>query len=101
MALLNTTVVLASRNFPLQVVKRIKEPFDGLDWLFEIKHVGFRVLTIRDGHGATRLFTRNGYDISRRHRHLTEPLHALLQTDSFWTGSWWSSTMMADRISAS
>jgi bifunctional non-homologous end joining protein LigD len=73
----NYGAVLAFRNFPLQVVKRIKEPFDGLDWLFEIKHDGFRVLAICDGRGATRLFTRNGYDISRRHRHLTEPLDAL------------------------
>jgi bifunctional non-homologous end joining protein LigD len=34
------------------------------------------VIAIRDA-GSTRLFTRNGYDISRRHRHLTELLDAL------------------------
>jgi bifunctional non-homologous end joining protein LigD len=65
------------RNFPLQIVKRARSAFDGDDWLFEIKHDGFRVLAIRDSRGTTRLFTRNGYDISRRHRHLTEPLDAL------------------------
>jgi bifunctional non-homologous end joining protein LigD len=60
----------------LQIVKRARSPFDGDDWLFEIKHDGFRVLAIRDG-GTARLFTRNGYDISQRHRHLTERLNEL------------------------
>jgi bifunctional non-homologous end joining protein LigD len=68
--------VLYSRNFPLQIVKRCREPFDGDEWLFEIKHDGFRVLAIRDG-GSPRLFTRNGYDISRRHRQITERLNEL------------------------
>jgi hypothetical protein len=59
--------VLGPLRFPLQVVKRVPCAFDGEDWLFEIKHDGFRVLAIKDD-GAARLYTRNGYDISRRHR---------------------------------
>jgi bifunctional non-homologous end joining protein LigD len=69
--------VLRPNEFPLQIVKRCREPFDGDEWLFEIKHDGFRVLAIRDG-GSARLFTRNGYDISRRHRQITERLNELL-----------------------
>jgi len=56
--------VLDSRKFPLQVVKRVHSPFDSEAWLFEVKHDGFRVLAIRDG-SPPRLYTRNGYDISR------------------------------------
>lgn len=59
--------VLRPHQFPLQIVKRTHEPFDGDDWLFEIKHDGFRMLAIRDG-GPTRLFTRNGYDFTQRNR---------------------------------
>ena len=68
--------VLSFYKFPLQIVKRVKEPFDGDGWLFEIKHDGFRVLAIRNG-GSTRLFSRNGHDISRQHRHITGPLNDL------------------------
>ena len=68
--------MLGPNQFPLQIVKRGRASFDGDDWLFEIKHDGFRVLAIRDG-GSTRLFTRNGYDISRRHKHITEQLNGL------------------------
>jgi hypothetical protein len=64
--LLKISVALAPHP-PLQIVKRGSAPFDLDDWLFEIKHDGFRVIAIRDG-GPTRLFTRNGYDISARHR---------------------------------
>jgi bifunctional non-homologous end joining protein LigD len=35
------------------------------------------MLAIRD-EGSARLFTRNGYDISRRHRQITERLNELL-----------------------
>ena len=51
-------------------------PFDDDDRLLEIKHNGFRVLASRDGSRA-RLYTRNGYDISRRHQHITAALAAL------------------------
>jgi len=73
---LTTRRVLSCYKFPLQIVKRIKEPFDSNDWLFEIKHDGFRVLAIRDG-GSTRFFSRSGHDISRQHRHITSGLDEL------------------------
>jgi hypothetical protein len=34
--------------FPLQIVKLARKPFDGGDWLYEIKHDGFRLMAIRD-----------------------------------------------------
>jgi ATP-dependent DNA ligase len=57
-------------------LKRAHKPFDGGDWLFEIKYDGFRVMAIRDG-GPTRLFTRNGYDISAKHLNIAGQLNAL------------------------
>ena len=68
--------VLAPAQFPLQIVKLVPKPFDGDDWLFEIKHDGFRMVAIRDG-ASIRLFTRNGRDITRGHRHLVEELESL------------------------
>lgn len=70
---------LSLHQFPLQIVKRVRAPFDGDQWLFEIKHDGFRVMAIRDG-GQARLFTRNGYDISRNHAHIIDALNAVPAT---------------------
>jgi ATP-dependent DNA ligase len=42
-----------------------KAPPSGPDWLHEIKHVGFRILALRDAAGV-RLCTRNGHDFSKR-----------------------------------
>ena len=67
--------VLAAHQFPPQIVRRVPTSFDGKDWLFEIKHDGFRMLAIRDG-GPTRLFTRNGYDFTRRNRLIAAALDA-------------------------
>lgn len=39
---------------------RIPEPFDHPDWLFELKHDGFRALAYVEGHQC-RLVSRNGY----------------------------------------
>jgi bifunctional non-homologous end joining protein LigD len=68
--------MLAPAQFPVQIVKLVPKPFDGDDWLFEIKHDGFRILAIRDG-ASTRLFTRNGRDITRGHRHLVKEFESL------------------------
>jgi len=68
--------MLRPAEFPLQIVRRARSAFDGDGWLFEIKHDGFRVLAIRDV-GPPRLYTRNGYDISRRHQHISAALAAL------------------------
>ena len=65
--------MLEPRQFPLQAVKLVKAPFDGADWLFEIKHDGFRVVAIRDG-GPAKLFTRNGNEITRTNAHLVREL---------------------------
>jgi bifunctional non-homologous end joining protein LigD len=42
-----------------------KAPPGGPDWLHEIKHDRFRILAWRDAKGV-RLYTRNGYDFSKR-----------------------------------
>lgn len=68
--------MLSPCDFPLQIVRRAPVAFDGDDWLFEIKHDGFRVLAIRYS-GPPRLYTRNGYDLSRRHQEIIAALAAL------------------------
>jgi hypothetical protein len=50
----NGALCYAFRDFPVQVVNRVKERYDDLDWLFGIEHDGFRALAIRPG-GPTRL----------------------------------------------
>ncbi len=39
---------------------QIREPFDGDDWMFEIKYDGFRALAFIEN-GCARLVSRNGY----------------------------------------
>jgi ATP-dependent DNA ligase len=39
---------------------RLAEPFDHPDWLFEVKHDGFRALAHVDGHHGD-LVSRNGH----------------------------------------
>jgi ATP-dependent DNA ligase len=51
--------MLSPAQFPLQVVKLVTKSFEGDDWVFEIKHDGFRIIAIRDG-ASTRLYTSNG-----------------------------------------
>ena len=43
-----------------------REPPSGPDWLHEIKHDGYRMMVRRDGAGV-RLFTRRGYDWTKRY----------------------------------
>jgi bifunctional non-homologous end joining protein LigD len=42
-----------------------KVPPSGPDWIYEIKHNGFRIMARRDAAGA-RLITRKGNDLTRR-----------------------------------
>jgi len=77
--------MLAPARCPLQIVKLVPKPLDGDDWLFEIKHDGFRMVAIRDG-ASTRLYTRNGHDIRRGHRHLVEELETSKERRFVWDG---------------
>jgi len=49
---------------PAQPVMASKPP-SGPDWVHEIKHDGYRMIVRRDG-PAVRLYSRNGYDWTRR-----------------------------------
>ena len=42
----------------------IPEPFDHPEWLYEVKHDGFRALAIVEGHRC-RLISRNGHVFSK------------------------------------
>src|SRR5438874_3786698 len=47
---------------PMPLLKRAA-PFDGLDWLFELKYDGFRALVIIE-HGRAQLLSRNGHSFA-------------------------------------
>jgi bifunctional non-homologous end joining protein LigD len=63
-------------SFPLTLAKTADDPFDGKDWLFELKYDGVRALAIRDGE-ALRLFGRNSREITRRYPEVTLALGSL------------------------
>src|SRR5215218_404821 len=64
---------------------RLPEPFDHPDWLFEVKHDGFRALAHVDGHHCT-LVSRNGHTF-KHWPHLCEELaHAVKRTTRSSTG---------------
>jgi bifunctional non-homologous end joining protein LigD len=67
---------LEAASFPLTLAKTADEPFDGKDWLFELKYDGVRALAIRDGR-STRLFGRNQREITRRYPEAILALAAL------------------------
>lgn len=47
---------------PLPVVSKTR-PFDGAEWIFELKYDGFRALAYIE-HGRCRLVSRNGHQFS-------------------------------------
>lgn len=64
---------------------RMPEPFDGADWLFEIKHHGFRVLAHVEGHHC-RLVSRRGHVFSKRDLLCTEISHGIRANDAILDG---------------
>jgi bifunctional non-homologous end joining protein LigD len=62
---------------------RVKEPFDHPDWLFELKHDGFRALGIVEGHRCS-LVSRRGYvfkqwpQLAEELAHTVPATHAVL-----------------------
>jgi len=67
---------LRAQSFPLTLAKLVDEPFDGEDWLFEIKYDGVRALAIRDG-AHVRLFARGGNEITGQYPEVALAFDAL------------------------
>jgi bifunctional non-homologous end joining protein LigD len=67
---------LEPESFPLNLAKLGKDPFDGKDWLFELKYDGVRALALRDG-TEVRLFGRNRREITQRYPEAALALAAL------------------------
>ncbi len=67
--------------FPLTLAKVANDPFDGDQWLFEIKYDGVRALAIRTASGAdrshTRIFGRSGIEITARYPEVALAFDAL------------------------
>ena len=59
-----------------QLATLVEEPPKSGDWLYEVKHDGYRMLARLDGGKAT-LFTRSGKDWTDRLRHLAAALEKL------------------------
>jgi bifunctional non-homologous end joining protein LigD len=56
----------------------VDEPFDGDDWLYEIKWDGYRAIGTWDGKKAE-LYSRNGLDFSQRYKPVEEALRNLTE----------------------
>ena len=67
---------LKPADFPLSLAKLAYEPFDGKQWLFEIKYDGIRALAIRDG-DHVRLYGRSGVEITQRYPEVALAFDAL------------------------
>src|SRR5262245_18621410 len=70
------------QHWPMPLV-RLPEPFDHPDWLFELKHDGFRALAYVDGHHC-RLVSRRGHTFTKftlletEISHSVRTMHAVL-----------------------
>jgi bifunctional non-homologous end joining protein LigD len=67
---------LASGFIPPCVPTRAAQPPAGPDWVHEVKHDGYRLQVRSDG-DAVRLFTRRGYDWSKRYLAIVRTAAAL------------------------
>jgi bifunctional non-homologous end joining protein LigD len=65
-----------ARGQPLMLATLQERPFSRVDWIFEIKYDGVRVLAERNG-GTIELYGRNGTQITSRYPELTEALKKL------------------------
>lgn len=70
------TVPYAALSFPLTLAKTVDNPFDGKNWLFELKYDGVRALAIRDREHV-KLFGRNQREITRRYPEIVLALAAM------------------------
>ena len=70
------TSELDADSFPLNFAKLADKPFDGADWLFELKYDGVRALAIGDGNRLA-LFGRHERDITRRYPEVSLALSKL------------------------
>jgi bifunctional non-homologous end joining protein LigD len=70
------TGALDAGSFPLSFAKIAEKPFDGADWLFELKYDGIRTLAIRDGNRVV-LIGRHERDITHRYPEVTLALSKL------------------------
>jgi bifunctional non-homologous end joining protein LigD len=64
---------------------KIREPFDHPDWLFEIKHDGFRALAIVEGHRC-RLISRRGHVLAHWDQLTTDIAHGVRAHDAVLDG---------------
>ena len=67
---------LKFKDFPPMLAKTADQPFDGDNWLFELKYDGVRVIAIRDG-AAVQLFARSGTEVTARYPEVALAFNAL------------------------
>jgi bifunctional non-homologous end joining protein LigD len=66
----------SARSQPLMLAHLQEQPFSGVEWIFEIKYDGVRVLAERNGE-TVELYGRNGTVITNRYPEITEVLKRL------------------------
>jgi bifunctional non-homologous end joining protein LigD len=78
------SVTLSQMYLPMPLV-RIPEPFDHADWLFEVKHDGFRALAYVEGHRC-RLVSRRGHEFRKWDLLCEEIAHSVRCTSAVLDG---------------
>ncbi|HUQ26424.1 MAG TPA: DNA ligase D [Burkholderiales bacterium] len=68
-----------------QLATLVKEPPQGRDWIYEVKHDGYRVLA-RFSDQKVALFTRSGKDWTEKMPHVARALEKLKLTDTWLDG---------------
>jgi bifunctional non-homologous end joining protein LigD len=60
----------AQETFPTfispMMANNVKEPFDSLDWIFEVKLDGYRGIAVFDAPGKPHLWSRNGLPLEKK-----------------------------------
>jgi ATP-dependent DNA ligase len=71
----------AARHHRPCIPTRVSKPQVGPQWIYEIKHDGYRLIA-RKQDGRVRLFTRRGYDWTDRYPLIVKAVAALLATSA-------------------
>jgi len=81
------------------LAESVEKPFDGKDWLFEIKWDGYRAVVFIEN-GKTRLVSRNQNDLTARYPELKDLSKSIKAGTRFSMAKSWRSMSRGGRRSA-
>jgi hypothetical protein len=73
------------------LAESVEKPFDGAEWLFEIKWDGYRAIAFIERTGKVRLVSRNQNDLTPRYPELKDCRASSRRRRRFWMAKWWRS----------